>query len=304
MIKLLIIAVECVLICPKLVFANNADSSQAMDFGTVRVSSPQNAATIVLGSDGEYGTKSNIATSSGQRNGIMRYTVTEFWLFNRTITASTATNGSLECSTPATCSGCSVTFDNMSVNPTSQSMSLINNNKNFNYGGRLNIPANCGYGTFSGSLAVSYSYNGESTFGTLPVNLVIDPQPVNVQSTQDLSFGAVLSTVTHDVVVSPNGSRQSSAYVINDSSYPPTNGIIKISKEEAGSRTVTVAVDSQTSISNGGTSLTVDLVTDLPTSSITLTSKDTYINVGGTLHVTQGAPAGEYNGTYRIEVTY
>ena len=285
--------------------ADNANMTQAMNFGSVRLSNPQNSAIVVLGSDGTYGTQTNIATSSGQKNGIVRYERTG-WFSLPTITAITTSTGNLECSTPATCSGCSVSFDNLTVNPASHRFSLLEFDTNFNYGGRITIPANCGYGTFEGALTINYRSSGSGTppSPSLTVNLVIDPQPVNVQSTQDLSFGAVLSTVTHDVVVSPNGSRQSSAYVINDSSYPPTNGIIKISKEEAGSRTVTVAVDSQTSISNGGTSLTVDLVTDLPTSSITLTSKDTYINVGGTLHVTQGAPAGEYNGTYRIEVTY
>ena len=286
-------------------FADSASMTQAMNFGKVRLSNPQNSAIVVLGSDGTYGTQTNIATSSDQKNGIVRYERSGLFTYP-TITAITTSTGNLECSTPATCSGCSVSFDNLTVNPASHRFTLFEFDTNFNYGGRITIPANCGYGTFEGALAINYrsSGSGNPPSPSLTVNLVIDPQPVSVQSTQDLSFGAVLSTVTHDVVVSPNGSRQSSAYVINDSSYPPTNGIIKISKEEAGSRTVTVAVDSQTSISNGGTSLTVDLVTDLPTSSITLTSNDTYINVGGTLHVTQGAPAGEYTGTYRIEVAY
>ena len=304
MIRIFVIVVVCCLSVIKEAVADSATMSQAINFGNIRISNSRSAASIVLGTDGEYGAKSNIALSSGQKSGIVVYN-NDTWIFwiGQTITASTSAAGSLSCSS-SSCSACNIAFDSLTVNPPSQSISY-NRSGNFNYGGKLTIPANCGHGTFSGSLTVSYSGNlGGSTTTSLPVTVVIDPQPVNVQSTQDLSFGAVLSTVTHDVVVSPNGSRQGSAYVINDSSYPPTNGIIKISKEEAGSRTVTVAVDSQTSISNGGTSLTVDLVTDLPTSSITLTSNDTYINVGGTLHVTQGAPAGEYTGTYMIEVTY
>ncbi len=304
MIRIFVIVVVCCLSVMKEAVADSATMSQAINFGNIRISNSRSAASIVLGTDGEYGAKSNIALSSGQKSGVIVYNANGFFsLLGVNVTADTDAAGSLSCSS-SSCSGCNITFDSMTVNPTSQRISR-NSSGNFNYGGKLNIPANCGHGTFSGSLTVSYSGNWfESITSSLPVTVVIDPQPVNVQSTQDLSFGAVLSTVTHDVVVSPNGSRQSSAYVINDSSYPPTNGIIKISKEEAGSRTVTVAVDSQTSISNGGTSLTVDLVTDLPTSSITLTSNDTYINVGGTLHVTQGAPAGEYTGTYRIEVAY
>lgn len=286
--------------------ADSASMTQAMNFGSVRLSNPQNSAIVVLDSDGTYGTQTNIATSSDQKNGIMRYQATDFAaIFGRQVTASTTGSGSLACSTPATCSGCSVSFDNMVVSPTSQSIGLFDNNKNFNYGGRITIPANCGYGSFSGSLNVSYSYRNGNVTGQLTINLVIDPQPVSVQSTQDLSFGTLLATATHDVVVNPDGTRQSSLYVVNDASYPYHNGIIQITKQESGSRSVTVAVDSQTSISNGGTSLLVDLVTSPVASSITtLTSKDTYINVGGTLHVTQGAPAGEYIGTYRIEVTY
>lgn len=279
--------------------ADSVSMTRAINFGSVRLSNPQNSAIVVLDSDGTYGTQTNIATSSGQQNGIMRYTINTIL---RQVTANTTGTGSLACSTTATCSGCSISFDNMVVNPTSRSLFFWQSG-DFNYGGRITIPANCGYGTFSGSVPVSYSYNGVT--GTLPVNFVIDPQPVSVQSTQELSFGTLLATATHDVVVNPNGTRQSSLYVVNDASYPYHNGIIQITKQESGSRSVTVAVDSQTSISNGGTSLLVDLVTSPVASSITtLTSKDTYINVGGTLHVTQGAPAGEYNGTYRIEVTY
>ena len=287
--------------------ADNANMTQAMNFGSVRLSNPQNSAIVVLDSDGTYGTQTNIATSSDQKNGIMQYQNTTIWtLFSgQTVTANATATGTIACTTPATCSGCSVSFDNMVVNPTSRNVGFYGTG-NFNYGGRITIPANCGYGDFSGSLSVSYNASSAGNVtGTLSVSLVIDPQPVSVQSTQDLSFGTLLATATHDVVVNPDGTRQSSLYVVNDASYPYHNGIIQITKQESGSRPVTVTVDSQTSISNGGTSLLVDLVTNPPASSITsLTSKDTYINVGGTLHVTQGAPAGEYNGTYRIEVAY
>ena len=306
MIKNLCVIVACILFSTGLAFADSASMTQAINFGNVRLSNPQNSAIVVLESDGTYGTQTNIASNSGQSNGIMRYQAAGLSaLFGYQVTARTSTTGSLACTTTATCSGCTVTFGNMVVSPTSQSVSLFNNNKNFNYGGRLTVPANCGYGTFSGSLTVSYSSNNGNVTGTLTATLVIEAQPVSVMSTQDLSFGTLLATATHDVVVNPNGTRQGSVYVINDASYPYSNGIIQITKQESGSRSVTVAVDSQTTISNGGTSLLVDLVTSPVASSITtLTSKDTYINVGGTLHVTQGAPAGEYNGTYRIEVTY
>ena len=286
--------------------ADSASMTQAMNFGRVRLSNPQNSAIVVLGSDGTYGTQTNIATSSDQKNGIVRYERSGIFTYP-TITAITTSTGNLECSTPATCSGCSVSFDNLTVNPASHRFSLFEFDTNFNYGGRITIPANCGYGTFEGALTINYRSSGSGTppSPSLTVNLVIDPQPVSVQSTQDLSFGTLLATATHDVVVNPNGTRQSSLYVVNDASYPYHNGIIQITKQESGARPVTVTVDSQTSISNGGTSLLVDLVTSPVASSITsLTSKDTYINVGGTLHVTQGAPAGEYNGTYRIEVAY
>ncbi len=306
MIKFLIIVVGYVLIYPRLVFADSTSVSQAMNFGTVRVSDPQSTATIVLGSDGEYGAKSNIATNTGQQSGIVNYTATSIFL-RKTITAGT-TSGTLTCSTSNTCSSCSISFDTMTVSPTSQNFTgfFSSQTKPFNYGGKITIPANCGYGSFSGSVVVSYTNNGSNSgSATLPITVVLEPQPVSVMVTQDLSFGVVLSTTTHDVVVNPNGSRQSSPYIINDSSYPHSNGIIKVTKQESAARSVTVVVDSGTIIRLGGTSLNVDLTTSPDAASITsLTSTDTYINVGGTLHVQQGAPAGEYSGQYNVTVTY
>lgn len=285
--------------------ADSTRVSQQMSFGTIRVQDVASQAIVVVGTDDSYGTLTNIATSSSPKSGVVDYTATNIFISKR-VTAGTV-SGELTCSA-STCSSCKISFDSMTVSPTSQSFLgfFSSQTKSFDYGGKITIPANCGYGDFSGSLAVNYTSGGSNSgSATLPVTLTLEPQPVSVQSTQDLSFGTLLATATHDVVVNPNGTRQSSLYVVNDASYPYHNGIIQITKQESGSRSVTVAVDSQTSISNGGTSLSVDLVTSPVASSITtLTSKDTYINVGGTLHVTQGAPAGEYNGTYRIEVTY
>ena len=284
--------------------ADSASYSQAIDFGTIRIDNPRNGASIVLGTNNSYGAKSNIATSSGSKSGIVNYTTQRLFI-GPTINADTTATGTLTCSTTSTCSGCNIAFDSLTVSPTSQSFSA-RQTKPFYYGGKITIPADCGYGTFNTSITVRFEalLAGNPT-ASLPVTVVIEPQPVSVQSTQDLSFGAVLSTATHDVVVTPSGSRQSSAYVINDSSYHPANGVIKISKEEASSRSVSVAVDNSMVMNYGNTSLNVSLTTSPEASSITsLTQTDTYINVGGTLHVVQGAPAGEYIGTYNIVVTY
>ncbi|MDO4184555.1 MAG: hypothetical protein Q4D11_04900, partial [Rhodospirillales bacterium] len=132
--------------------ADSVSMTRAINFGSVRLSNPQNSAIVVLDSDGTYGTQTNIATSSGQQNGIMRYTINTIL---RQVTANTTGTGSLACSTTATCSGCSISFDNMVVNPTSRSLFFWQSG-DFNYGGRITIPANCGYGTFSGSVPVSY----------------------------------------------------------------------------------------------------------------------------------------------------
>lgn len=304
MTKVFFVLLVCFLGVINNALADSTRVSQQMSFGTIRVQDVASQAIVVVGTDDSYGTLTNIATSSGPKSGVVDYTATGFIVY-KTITAGTA-SGTLTCSA-STCSSCRISFDSMTVSPTSQTITgFLSSTKSFDYGGKITIPANCGYGDFSGSLAVNYTNNGSNSgSATLQVTLTLDPQPVSVQSTQELSFGTLLATATHDVVVNPNGTRQSSLYVVNDASYPYHNGIIQITKQESGSRSVTVAVDSQTSISNGGTSLLVDLVTSPVASSITtLTSKDTYINVGGTLHVTQGAPAGEYTGTYRIEVTY
>ena len=282
--------------------ADSASYSQAIDFGTIRVSNIQSTASVILGTNGSYGTMSNIATSSGQKSGIVNYT-TQRLIIGPTIEAYTTATGTLTCSTITTCSGCSIAFNALTVSPTSQSFSA-RQTKAYNYGGTISIPANCGYGTFSTSLTVSFSgiYNISTS---LPVTVVLEPQPIQVEAVQDLSFGAMFSTATHDVIVNTNGSRQSSSYVVDDATFPHSNGIIKITKQETPSRSVTVAVDNQTTISNGGTSLTVTLTTSPVASSVTtLTDLDTYINVGGTLHVLQGTPAGEYSGIYNVVVTY
>ncbi len=135
-----------------------------------------------------------------------------------------------------------------------------------------------------------------------------------ITENQQMNFGQMLSKQAHNVTVSTSGVRSGTDSVLigGTTNTDIKQGLFTITG--VNGQKVTVKVDKSFTINNGATTLTVNNVQmklgtggDVAAGSGvdgTITGTSLALAVGGTLEVTQNAPAGTYSGTYNVTVTY
>lgn len=220
------------------------------------------------------------------------------------------------CTTAA--QSCNVTFAGNNVGGTGGSKYVRvakNGRGTLRMTGVLTIPANCGAGTFTGvgSFTPKYGTSSSSmnTSGpTVSFNIIASinssaaSHSVSISSEQDLDFGTMISNTSssHQVTVSTAGIRTPTNYTIGNDAH---NGIINVDNLGSSAFAANVSVSSSVTMYRSGTSnpMTATL-TPSSSGSVNLSPGNNYINIGGTLTVPAGQPAGDYNGTYSVTVTY
>ncbi len=220
-----------------------------------------------------------------------------------------------DCTTAA--QSCNVTFTGNNVGSNQGKYISVTKNKRgtMRVTGVLNIPANCGSGTFTGVGSITPKYGTSSssmnTSGstmsfniTAHINSSGSSHSATVSSEQDLDFGTMISNASssHQVTVSTAGVRTPTNYTIGNDG---NNGIINITNQGAAAFSANVSVPASVTMYKGGTSnpMTATL-TPSSSGSITLNPGSNYINIGGTLTVPSGQPSGDYSGNYTVTVSY
>ena len=140
------------------------------------------------------------------------------------------------------------------------------------------------------------------------MEIVTDLSQIEISNTKDLNFGSMLATTAHNVVIGYNGSRSgNNSYLINDTSNVPQAGEFVISNQGSSAKTVQISLPSSTTVTNGSNSMTVSNFTSnqpLQSNVSVPANGSITVNVGATLAVTAGLPAGNYTGTYSATVNY
>ncbi len=170
---------------------------------------------------------------------------------------------------------------------------------------------------FCGMIALMVTMNSaevmaasSSATGTAKAK-IIEPITITAQTADGkvLNFGTMLSSSAHSVTVGTEGNRTSTVEgnLVNDTSNAPAAGEFTITSSVA--RNVTLTLPSSATISNNETDLTVSNFTSNPAGStsgtaIAVIAGNTTVKVGGTLGVTANAPAGDYQGTYNVTISY
>lgn len=171
-------------------------------------------------------------------------------------------------------------------------------------------------GLWEGDATMMYQYTAGGVtheIATIPVRarVRVDTQlpPITVSKAQDMSFGTVAKSSTHNVTLNPNGCTISSSVPTALISTAGVQcGIFRI-KNETSSAQALAGVTLPSSIALNGSSsgsMTLDLTTYPALNTITSVPASTTIsvNVGGTLHVLNTNPVGTYSGNYTLTVDY
>jgi len=269
---------------------------QDATYDEVLITNYNSAASITLTSisSNNYNS-SNVTSVSSVTPAIVRMTNTESGVRYMS-TDFTSVSVSLQClasNCTTQAQSCNVTFTGNKVANYTQA----NKNKSASarITGVLNIPANCGSGTFTGTGTFTPKYGTKSssmtTSGpTLSFNIIANinssgaSHSINVSSEQDLDFGTMISNTSssHQVTVSTAGVRTPTNYTIGNDA---TNGIINVDNLGSSAFTANVSVPaSVTMYKDGGSPMTATL-TSSQSGSITLNPGNNYINIGGTLTV-------------------
>ena len=133
---------------------------------------------------------------------------------------------------------------------------------------------------------------------------VLHAANIGISSSQALSFGKFVAA-TGSVTVSPSGTRIASGGVVLLQTGPGQAAQFVVSGNADVTYAVTLPADGTVSISNGGTSVSVNAFASSPATTGLLSGGGTQLlNVGARLDVTAGLPAGAYSGTFSIVVDY
>ena len=178
------------------------------------------------------------------------------------------------------------------------------------YGISLSIPASCLPGTYTSyCTAILYGVNGKlatsATLGQLSFSFTVVPY-LTVTAVTPLHFGVVASKPTPtQVVVSPNGSRSGSAWLMPQA---PHATVAEFQISGTPNTSFSVALPSSVTL-NGAGSATLSVGTFVPSTGTlsglsTGPSGTTDLFVGGTLSIPANAPTGTYSGEYTVTITY
>ncbi len=300
-------------------YGDTVDITQSLNFGTILVGNPNTQAGITVQTNGSYSASNNIANPSGQTNAILRYTSGRLGNYDGTVnvTPSATLQCTSNCSSAA--SNCQINVTNINSDYTSQQI-RSRSYKDFNIGGTITVPANCGSGTFTGtttaqcSLTALWIMTGSCT-PSIDISVTLRPQPLQItaDNSQLLNFGTLLSGQAHAVTVSPNGTCTSSVpTMINDNSSCSA-GRFYINKEEADPQQISLNVTSGTltNQSGGSGSLSLsDFTLMLNGSQVSLNTNTqiaqttSTLLVGAKLTIPADANQGDYEGTYTVTLSY
>jgi hypothetical protein len=129
--------------------------------------------------------------------------------------------------------------------------------------------------------------------------------PISITKTVDMNFGnvAVQSSTAGTVVLAPAGTRTATGGV----TLPTTAGTVTAASftvNGTAGYTYTITLPSTaTTITSGANTMTVTNFTSSPSGTGTLTGGSQVLNVGATLNVSAGQPAGEYVSATPFDVT-
>ena len=127
---------------------------------------------------------------------------------------------------------------------------------------------------------------------------------IGITSSQPLSFGKFVAA-SGSVTVSPSGTRVASGGIVLLQTGPGQAAQFVVSGNAGVTYAVTLPADGTVSISNGGTSVSVNAFASSPAATGLLSGGGTQLlNVGARLDVTAGLPAGAYSGTFSVVVDY
>ncbi len=148
------------------------------------------------------------------------------------------------------------------------------------------------------ALVAVLSFNAkaaDSATGTAQVEVV---KSIDIEHTGTaLNFGSVYARDGNTVTIGTNGNR-------SEGEGYGTTSADQFTISGPSGRSVTVAFPASAAMTKtGGGTLTATL-TPSQTGSITLTSTDVVIDVGGTVAITSSTPLGSYSGTYNVTITY
>jgi hypothetical protein len=127
---------------------------------------------------------------------------------------------------------------------------------------------------------------------------------IGIASSQPLSFGKFVAA-NGSVTISPGGARVASGGIVLLQTGPGQAAQFVVSGNADVTYAVTLPADGTVSISNGGSSVSVNGFASSPATTGLLSSGGTQLlNVGARLDVTAGLPAGAYSGTFSVVVDY
>jgi len=137
--------------------------------------------------------------------------------------------------------------------------------------------------------------------GFLPV---LHAANIGITSSQALSFGKFVAA-SGSITVSPSGTRVASGGIVLLQTGPGQAAQFVVSGNADVTYAVTLPADGTVSISNGGSSVSVNAFASSPAATGQLSGGGTQLlNVGARLDVTAGLPAGAYSGTFSVVVDY
>lgn len=127
---------------------------------------------------------------------------------------------------------------------------------------------------------------------------------LGITSSQSLSFGK-FAAGDGSVTVRPDGSRLTSGQVITLDSGPGQAASFVVTGDPDLTYAVTLPGDGTVTMSDGVNSMQVNSFVSSPVSSGTLSGGGSQLlDVGATLEVGAGQPAGNYSGTFMVVVDY
>ena len=115
-----------------------------------------------------------------------------------------------------------------------------------------------------------------------------------------LNFGTIMSLNTpQSITISPQNGAVSGATSINSER---TRGTFSVNGP--ANKSYNVVVPTSVNISNGGNSMTANLTSYPATTGQLNNSGQDTLYIGGTLNIGSSQPAGDYTGTYTINIQY
>lgn len=212
--------------------------------------------------------------------------------------------------------GCTIKFSNFIVNKTSVILTPDNPSGNINIGATVEISGFCKTDTYKGSINIPYNLADETGVvliddipdATLQVMVETD-NPIEVSVTENMNFGTIISpTTAGTVVLAPDG-KVTSDNVTMLSNSGATAGQAVISAVAGRSIQVSVSAEILTiKTSDNKNSMIVSKFTFSPSSPFNMPSGsgmvDQILGVGATLNVGANQPAGNYTGSFTVNLTY